>query len=48
MWPAHHLAQVALAVVGARNDGLPGIHVAVLAVFGAVFFVAARRRLARG
>ncbi|HZX81281.1 MAG TPA: ABC transporter permease [Lysobacter sp.] len=48
LWPAHHLAQIALQVVGASSDGRAGLHVAVLAAYGLVFFVAARRRLARG
>ena len=46
--PAHHLAQIALQVVGATSDGRAGLHVAVLALYGIVFFLAARRRLARG
>lgn len=48
LWPAHHLAQIALATVGAQSDGRTGLHLAVLAVYAAVFFLAARRRLARG
>ncbi|GGZ65844.1 ABC transporter permease [Lysobacter xinjiangensis] len=48
LWPAHHLAQIALQVVGATSDGRAGLHVAVLALYGIVFFLAARRRLARG
>ena len=48
LWPAHHLAQIALAVVGAKHDGQVGLHVAVLAVYGIAFGLAARRRLARG
>lgn len=46
LWPAHHLAQIALAAVGARHDGAVGVHVAVLAAYALVFFLAARRRLA--
>ncbi|GAB6197014.1 ABC transporter permease [Lysobacter xanthus] len=48
VWPAHHLAQIALDVVGAKSDGRTGLHVLVLAVYGMAFFFAARRRLARG
>lgn len=48
LWPAHHLAQIALAVVGAAGDGRSGLHVAVLAGVTVLFFVLARRRLARG
>jgi ABC-2 type transport system permease protein len=48
LWPAHHLAQIALSVVGANSDGRTGLHVFVLAVYGGVFAFAACRRLARG
>lgn len=48
LWPAHHLAQIALSVVGAPNDGRTLLHVAVLAGFAVVFFALAQRRLARG
>ncbi|WP_133478556.1 ABC transporter permease [Cognatilysobacter segetis] len=48
LWPAHHLAQIALSVVGSTSDGRTGLHVAVLAVYGVAFGLAARRRLARG
>lgn len=48
LWPAHHLAQVALSVVGARSDGRTGLHLLVLAACAAVFLLLARRRLARG
>jgi ABC-2 type transport system permease protein len=48
LWPAHHLAQIALSTVGARNDGRTGLHVLVLVAYGVVFFLAAHRRLARG
>jgi len=47
LWPAYHLAQIALATIGAKSDGALGVHVLVLAVYAAVFFIAARRRLAR-
>jgi len=47
LWPAWHLAQVALAVVGGPSDGRIGLHVLVLAIEAAVFFALARRRLAR-
>jgi len=48
LWPAHHLAQLALSVVGAPSDGRTGVHLVVLAIYAAVFFHFARRRLARG
>ncbi|GAB1596685.1 ABC transporter permease [Lysobacter claricitrinus] len=48
LWPAYHLSQIALATVGAKTDGTIGVHALVLAIYATVFFVAARRRLARG
>jgi ABC-2 type transport system permease protein len=48
VWPAYHLAQLALAAIGQPNSGRPEVHMAALAVFMAVFFMLARRRLARG
>ena len=47
LWPAYHLAQIALPVVGLPGTGSIAGHVAVLAAVGLAFFVAARRRLAR-
>lgn len=47
VWPAHHLAQLALAVVGAPQDGRTAQHLLVLAAYAMVFFLLARRRLAR-
>ena len=47
LWPAYHLAQVALPAVGLEGTGSVAGHVAVLAATGLVFFAAARRRLAR-
>ena len=47
LWPAWHLSQIALKVIGA-DAGLPlALHVAVLAVVTAAFFFLALRRLAR-
>jgi ABC-2 type transport system permease protein len=46
-WPSHHLAQVALRVVGMDGGGSMAVHVAVLAAVTAVFFTLARRRLRR-
>jgi ABC-2 type transport system permease protein len=47
LWPAYHLGQIALAVVG-QGDGHPALgHVAALAAVTMVCFVLARRRLAR-
>jgi ABC-2 type transport system permease protein len=48
LWPAHHLAQIALSVAGSNSDGRTGLHVAVLAAYAVAFGLAARRRLARG
>lgn len=47
LWPAWHLSQIALKVIG-KDSGLPlAMHVAVLLVVTAVFFFLALRRLAR-
>ena len=46
-WPAWHLAQLALAVVGIGGGHVP-LHALVLAGVSVVFFLLARRRLARG
>ena len=48
VWPAYHLAQIALAVVGLDNGGSAVVHGLVLAAVSVVFFTLARRRLARG
>jgi ABC-2 type transport system permease protein len=48
VWPAYHLAQVALSVVGLDDGGSTGVHVLVLAAVSGLFFLLARRRLARG
>lgn len=46
-WPAYHLAQLALKVVG-HDAGAPvAVHVGVLAVVAVAFFVLARARLER-
>ena len=47
VWPAYHLAQLALAAIGQPATGRIGWHVAVLATWTVVFFWLARRRLAR-
>lgn len=47
LWPAYHLAQIALAVVGLDNGGSVALHALVLLAVSAVFFGLARRRLAR-
>ena len=46
-WPAWHLAQLALSVVGI-GGGHVATHALVLAGVSVVFFLLARRRLARG
>jgi ABC-2 type transport system permease protein len=45
VWPAHHLAQLTLAAVGAPSVGTLGNHVAALAGVTVLFFVLAMRRL---
>jgi ABC-2 type transport system permease protein len=45
LWPAHHLAQLSLAAVGAPSVGTIGNHVAALAGITVLFFVLAMRRL---
>ena len=47
LWPAYHLAQIALAVLGLDNGGSVALHALVLLAVSAVFFGLARRRLAR-
>ncbi len=44
-WPAYHLAQLALKVVGHDQGGPVWLHVLVLAVVAGAFFVLAQRRL---
>lgn len=46
-WPSYHLAQVALKVVDADAGGRLLLHLAVLLVVTAAFFVLARARLTR-
>lgn len=46
-WPAYHLAQLALKVVGHDAGGAVAVHVGVLAVVTVACFVLARARLAR-
>lgn len=46
VWPAYHLGQVAMKVVGHDAGGSAWLHLGVLAVVTTVFFVLARRRLA--
>ena len=47
LWPAYHLAQIALAVVGKDDGGSLWAHVVVLLGVSTVFFLLARRQLAR-
>ena len=47
VWPAWHLGQLALKVVGRDAGASTAMHLAGLAAVTAVFFVLARRRLAR-
>ena len=45
VWPAYHLGQVAMKVIGLDSGGALWLHLAVLAVVTAVLFLLARRRL---
>ncbi|TYT27038.1 ABC transporter permease [Luteimonas viscosa] len=45
-WPAYHLGQLALKVVGHDGGGAPWLHLLVLAVVTVACFVLAQRRLA--
>jgi len=47
VWPAYHLGQIALKVVGMDGGRPLALHLGVLAAMAVVFFVLARRRLAR-
>ncbi len=47
LWPAFHLGQIALGVVGQGGDGRILLHVGTLVAFTGVFFALARRRLVR-
>lgn len=47
VWPSYHLGQVALKVVGRDAGGSLVLHLGVLVVVAAAFFVLARARLAR-
>jgi ABC-2 type transport system permease protein len=46
LWPAYHLAQLALAVVG-RSGSRPGVHVLALVGMTVLFYLIARSRLRR-
>jgi len=46
-WPAYHLAQIALSVVGLDDGGSVAVHAIVLLAVSVLFFLLARRRLAR-
>ncbi len=47
-WPAYHLAQIALSVVGMGDGSSLWMHAIVLLWVWALFFLLARRRLSRG
>jgi ABC-2 type transport system permease protein len=47
VWPAYHLAQIALSVVGMDAGGSIATHVLVLVIVSVVFFSLAQRRLTR-
>lgn len=47
VWPSYHLGQIALKVVGHDAGGSLALHLGVLVVVAAAFFVLARARLAR-
>ena len=44
-WPAYHLAQIALSVVGLDDGGSVAVHAIVLLAVSALFFLLARRRV---
>jgi len=46
LWPAYHLGQIALKVVGQDAGGNLALHLATLAIVTVGFFLLARRRLA--
>ena len=46
-WPAYHLGQLGLKVVGHDAGGPVWLHLLVLAVVAIAFFVLAQRRLSR-
>lgn len=48
VWPSYHQAQIALRVIGMDGGGNLAVHFAVMAGVTALFFLLARRRLARG
>ena len=48
VWPSYHLAQMALATVGASSKGTFSGHIAVLAGIALVFFLLAVRRMQGG
>lgn len=47
VWPSYHLSQIALKVVGHDAGGSLTLHLGVLVVVAAAFFVLARAQLAR-
>jgi membrane-anchored protein YejM (alkaline phosphatase superfamily) len=47
LWPSTHLGQIALSATGVGHDGRIAWHAVVLAGFTLLFFLVARRRLAR-
>ena len=47
LWPAYHVGQLALRVVGFDQGQSPWLHVGVLAGVTALFFALAQRRLSR-
>ena len=47
LWPAWHLSQLSLKLIGADAGMAPALHIAMLAAVTAAFFFLALRRLAR-
>ena len=47
IWPCYHVAQIALHVLGSGESSGLGLHIAVAAAEGTLFFVLAQRRLSR-
>ncbi len=47
IWPAYHLLQISLHVVGDPHAGSPGLHAVAVTLEGLAFFAWAQRRLSQ-